>query len=116
MLVISPFDKLITYSALFLCVNLLDSIFYKIYCKGHFSEVNFSFRIDKTLFKEMSSFAGWSLWGNIAAVLLNMLLNMFFGPAVNAARSIAVQVQGVIQGFVANVQTAVNPQITKSYA
>lgn len=45
-----------------------------------------------------------------------MLLNMFFGPAVNAARGIAVQVQGVIQGFVANVQTAVNPQITKSYA
>lgn len=120
MLVISPFDKLITYSALFLCVNLLDRFIYNIYCKRHFSEVNFSFKIDKTLFKEMSSFAGWSLWGNIAFVLftqgLNMLLNMFFGPAVNAARGIAVQVQGVIQGFVANVQTAVNPQITKSYA
>lgn len=120
MLVISPFDKLITYSALFLCVNLLDRFIYNLYCKKHFSEVNFSFKIDKPLFKEMSSFAGWSLWGNIAAVLftqgLNMLLNMFFGPAVNAARGIAVQVQGVIQGFVANVQTAVNPQITKSYA
>lgn len=120
MLVISPFDKLITYSALFLCVNLLDRFIYNLYCKRHFSEVNFSLKIDKPLFKEMSSFAGWSLWGNIAAVLftqgLNMLLNMFFGPAVNAARGIAVQVQGVIQGFVANVQTAVNPQITKSYA
>lgn len=120
MLVISPFDKLITYSALFLCVNLLDRFIYNIYCKRHFTEVNFSFKIDKKLFKEMSSFAGWSLWGNIAYVLftqgLNMLLNMFFGPAVNAARGIAVQVQGIIQGFVANVQTAVNPQITKSYA
>ena len=120
MLVISPFDKLITYSALFLCVNLLDRFIYNLYCKKHFSEVNFSLKVDKPLFKEMSSFAGWSLWGNIAAVLftqgLNMLLNMFFGPAVNAARGIAVQVQGVIQGFVANVQTAVNPQITKSYA
>lgn len=120
MLVISPFDKLITYSALFLCVNILDRFIYNLYCKKHFSEVNFSLKVDKPLFKEMSSFAGWSLWGNIAAVLftqgLNMLLNMFFGPAVNAARGIAVQVQGVIQGFVANVQTAVNPQITKSYA
>lgn len=120
MLVISPFDKLITYSALFLCVNLLDRFIYNLYCKRHFPEVNFSFKIDKSLFKEMSSFAGWSLWGNIAYVLftqgLNMLLNMFFGPAVNAARGIAVQVQGIIQGFVANVQTAVNPQITKSYA
>lgn len=120
MLVISPFDKLVTYSALYLCVNLLDRFIYNIYCKRHFAEVNFSLKIDKPLFKEMSSFAGWSLWGNIAGVLftqgLNMLLNMFFGPAVNAARGIAVQVQGVIQGFVANVQTAVNPQITKSYA
>ena len=120
MLVISPFDKLITYSALFLCVNLLDRFIYNWYCKKHFSEVNFSLKVDKPLFREMSSFAGWSLWGNIAFVLftqgLNMLLNMFFGPAVNAARGIAVQVQGVIQGFVANVQTAVNPQITKSYA
>lgn len=120
LLVISPFDKLITYSALFLCVNLLDRFIYNLYCKRHFSEVNFSLKVDKPLFKEMSSFAGWSLWGNIAYVLftqgLNMLLNMFFGPAVNAARGIAVQVQGVIQGFVANVQTAVNPQITKSYA
>ena len=119
-LVISPFDKLITYSALFLGVNLLDRFIYNLYCKRHFPEINFSFKIDKSLFKEMSSFAGWSLWGNIAYVLftqgLNMLLNMFFGPAVNAARGIAVQVQGIIQGFVANVQTAVNPQITKSYA
>lgn len=120
MLVISPFDKLITYSALFLCVNLLDRFIYNWYCKKHFSEVNFSLKVDKPLFREMSSFAGWSLWGNLAGVLftqgLNMLLNMFFGPAVNAARGIAVQVQGVIQGFVANVQPAVNPQITKSYA
>jgi hypothetical protein len=104
MLVISPFDKLITYSALFLCVNLLDRFIYNFYCKRHFEEVNFSLKIDRPLFKEMSSFAGWSLWGNIAWVLftqgLNMLLNMFFGPAVNAARGIAVQVQNVIQGII----------------
>lgn len=120
MLVISPFDKLITYAALYLGVNLLDRFIYSIYCNRHFSEINFSLKIDKPLFKEMTSFAGWSMWGNMAWVLftqgINMLLNMFFGPAVNAARGIAVQVQGVIQGFVSNVQIAVNPQITKSYA
>lgn len=120
LLVLSPIDKLITYAALFMSVNFIDAAVYIAYCKRHFAEVNFSMRIDKPLFREMSSFAGWSLWGNIAGVLftqgLNMLLNMFFGPAVNAARGIAVQVQGVIQGFVANVQTAINPQITKSYA
>lgn len=120
LLVLSPMDKLITYAALFLMVNIIDAAVYIAYCKRHFAEVNFSMRMDKPLFWEMSGFAGWSLWGNIAAVLftqgLNMLLNMFFGPAVNAARGIAVQVQGVIQGFVANVQTAINPQITKSYA
>lgn len=120
LLVASPFDKLISYSALFLGVTIIDAGIYNLYCKRHFSEINISLGIDKKLFKEMSSFAGWSLWGNLAGVLftqgLNMLLNMFFGPTVNAARGIAVQVQGVIQGFVANVQTAVNPQITKTYA
>lgn len=120
MIVISPFDRLITYSALFLSVNLLDRFIYTQYCKRHFEEINFSLKVDKPLLREMSSFAGWSLWGNMAAVFftqgLNMLLNMFFGPTVNAARGIAVQVQGVIQGFAANVQTAVNPQITKAYA
>jgi O-antigen/teichoic acid export membrane protein len=68
----------------------------------------------------MFSFSGWSLWGNLAAMLysqgLNMMLNIFFGPMVNAARGIALQVQGVVQGFVGNFQIALNPQITKNYA
>lgn len=120
LLVLADFDKLKFYALLLFCVQVLDRIIYNIYCKHHFAEVNFSFCIEKPLFKEMSSFAGWSLWGNIAAVLftqgVNILLNMFFGPVVNAARGIAVQVQGVVRGFVDNIQTAVNPQITKSYA
>lgn len=119
-IVIMPFDKLIVYSALFLCVGLLDRYIYNSYCKRHFHEVNFNLKIDRQLFKEMSSFAGWSLWGSFAAVLftegLNILLNIFFGPAVNAARGIAVQVQCAVQGFAGNIQVAINPQITKSYA
>lgn len=119
-LVIAPFDKLAFYAFLFLCVGLLNRMIYNIYCKRHFEEVNFSFKLDKPLFKEMSSFAGWSLWGNIAFILftqgINILLNIFFGPNINAARSVAVKVQGVVKGFVSNIQVAVNPQITKSYA
>jgi O-antigen/teichoic acid export membrane protein len=68
----------------------------------------------------MFAFAGWSFWGNLAGVLysqgLNMMLNIFFGPIVNAARGIAVQVQTAVQGFVGNFQMALNPQITKNYA
>lgn len=75
---------------------------------------------DKSLFKEMTGFAGWSLFGNLSSVLsgqgLNMLLNVFFGPVVNAARAIAVQVQNAVQQFVGNFQMALNPQITKTYA
>lgn len=68
----------------------------------------------------MTNIAGWSLFGNIAGVFytqgLNVLLNIFFGPAVNAARAISVTIQGVVTGFVSNFQMALNPQITKSYA
>lgn len=68
----------------------------------------------------MGNIAGWSLFGNLAGVGytqgLNLLLNMFFGPAVNAARGVAVTVQGIVSGFVSNFQMALNPQITKSYA
>lgn len=121
LLVIVPFDKLITYAFLFLCVQIIDQIVYQIYTKKNFpNEVNFSFKVDKSLIKEMSGFVGWSLFGHLSGMLynqgINMLLNMFFGPAVNAARGIAVQVQNVVRGFISNIQMAVNPQITKSYA
>jgi O-antigen/teichoic acid export membrane protein len=75
---------------------------------------------DKKLYKTLISFSGWSLFGNLAGVAqgqgLNILLNIFFGPVVNAARGIAYQVQSAVQGFVTNFQMAVNPQIIKSYA
>lgn len=120
LLVIAPFDKLIFYAFLVLCVQLLIQLIYDVYCRTHFDEVGFTFKVDRQLFREMSGFAGWSLCGNAAYILytegVNIVLNLFFGPAINTARGIAVQVQGAISGFVSNVQMAVNPQITKSYA
>ena len=120
LLVVLPFDKLIVMAVLTLLVQLLIRYIYSRYCHTHFKETYFQARIDKPLFKEMSGFAGWSFWGNLAFILytqgLNMMLNIFFGPIVNAARGIAVQVQSAVQQFVSGFQTALNPQITKNYA
>ena len=119
-LVLSPFDRLIFYTFLILVVQLLIRLCYSHYCNRHFEESKYRHVWDKSLFKEMTGFAGWSMFGNLAGVLfgqgLNMLLNVFFGPVVNAARAVSVQVQGAIQQFVGNFQMALNPQITKTYA
>lgn len=75
---------------------------------------------DKIMFKEMMGFTGWSMFGNFAFLFysygINLILNLFFGPAVNAARGIAVQIENVVRQFASNVQVAMNPQIIKSYA
>ncbi|WP_347152682.1 lipopolysaccharide biosynthesis protein [Phocaeicola vulgatus] len=113
-------DKLIMYAALLCATQLLICIVYGHYCSCHFKEVRYYWGWDLKLFKEMLYFGGWNLWGGFATVLfsqgINILLNMFFGPFVNAARGIAVQVQGAVTQFSTNFQTALNPQITKSYA
>lgn len=120
MLTFFTFDKLVVYSILLLFTQLLLRSIYTLYCKKHFEEASYSNLFDKYLIKEMIGFAGWSFWGSLAGVLytqgINMMLNVFFGPVVNAARGIAVQVQSAIQQFVTNFQMALNPQITKNYA
>lgn len=117
---ISNIDKLILYAALIFIVQLGIRMVYSLYCNHHFLETKFHWFWDKKLFREMLGFAGWNLWGNCAGAAftqgLNILLNIFFGPVVNAARGIAVQVQAAISQFSINFQAALNPQITKSYA
>lgn len=120
LLLIGDFDKLKLYAVLMFTVQLIIRFIYGNYCKRHFPETKILFCKDWTLFKNMLAFAGWNLWGNCAYIAftqgVNILLNMFFGPAVNAARGIAVQVQSAVNQFSSNFQTALNPQITKSYA
>lgn len=120
MLVIGDFDKLIMYAILIACVQLFIQLLYKGYCNRHFIESKIVRAFDKQLAKEMGKFMGWNIWGNLAATLfgtgLNLLLNVFFGPVVNAARAIAVQVETAIANFSSNFLMAVNPQITKLYA
>lgn len=120
LLQVVSWDRLAFYAFLVFLVQLGIRFIYGIYCRKHFKETAFRWLWDKVMFREMLSFAGWNLWGNCAGVAftqgINLLLNMFFGPVVNAARGIAVQVQSAVQQFSLNFQTAVNPQITKSYA
>lgn len=120
MLTVSPFDRLITYSVLLMCVGALIRFIYGYYCKRHFEECTYHFVYDKAILKSMTIFAGWNFLGNGAYMLntqgVNILMNMYFGVAVNAARGVATQVDAALKQFVNNFTTAVNPQITKSYA
>lgn len=113
-------DRLILYSILLLSVHVLMRFIYGQYSYRNFSETRLTLSNDKKLFKDMLSFAGWSMMGTVSGALytqgLNILLNIFFGPMVNAARGISVQVQGAVHQFVNNFQMAVNPQITITYA
>lgn len=114
------FDKLIFYAFCIVGINVLMRIIYGIYCKIHFQEATWHFVKDKALVKEMAGFAGWNFLGASSGVLLgqgvNILMNIFFGVAVNAARSIASQIDNAIYLLVNNFTMALNPQITKSYA
>lgn len=120
LLFISPYDKLKTYSILVFAVSLLVTSIYKLYCLKNFEESKFAYYNDLPYYKKLISYSGWNLFGNIALVArgqgTNMLLNIFFGTVVNASYGIMLQVQNAVSAFVSNFQTAVNPQIYKSYA
>lgn len=120
LLAIGNYDKLILYAILIAAVQLFIRFIYTHYCNRHYPESRLIRVFDKQLAKEMSKFMGWNIWGNLAGTLfttgLNLLLNLFFGPVVNAARAIAVQVESAIAQFSSNFLMAVNPQITKLYA
>lgn len=120
LLIHAPGDHLLLYAICIMGILILDRFAYQFYCIRHFKESRWHFFFEKKLFKEMFSFAGWSLSGNIAIMCLNtgsnMLLNTFFGPIVNTARGISQQVNGAISSFYCNFQMALMPQITKEYA
>lgn len=120
LLTINIGDKLIAYAILFSVVTVLVRLIYYVYCKSNFKESRFKWFWSTPVFKEMFSFTGWNFFGATAGVSMNqgtnVLMNMFFGPTVNAARGIATQVQGVINQFVTNFMQAANPQIVMQYA
>lgn len=120
LLIVCPFDKLIAYGILLFCVQFIVRCIYQIYCCKHYEESKFRLFWNKELYRQMSGFAGWNLFGSVAWLLrdqgVNIILNMFFGPVINAARGVATQVSGAVMSFITNFQVALNPQITKNYA
>lgn len=120
LLLIGNVDKLVLYATLLCLVQVGIIIYYRCYCSRNYAEVTLNFSLDKVIFKEVAGFSGWSLFAT-ASIALNsqgvlLLLNLFFTPAVVAARSISIQVNGIVNQFVTNFQTAANPQIVKLYA
>lgn len=115
-----PADKLILYGLLLTGVSFFNIALYFAYCKKNFPEIKFHKEIDRQLFKKMLGFSGWNLFGSFAGVMegqgINLVMNFFFGPVVNAARGVSGQISGGIKSFVNNITMPVRPQVTQSYA
>lgn len=115
-----PTNKLVWYASMMMVTTLMLLLFYYLYVRIKFNHLSFQRVREPKLYKSLLGFSGWSIFGNLAYVGytqgLNMLINMFFGPVVNAARAISLQIEQTVGTFVGNFQTAVNPQIIKSYA
>lgn len=120
LVMISPVDRLLAYAGLVFAVQLSVRYMYTRYCRHHFEECSYSFTYDRSMMKELFSYAGWNFIGSAATVVRtqggNIIINLFAGPAVNAARGVANQVNHAVSGFANNFMIAVKPQITKSYA
>ena len=123
MVLILPYfsiDQLILYGILTTCISILNFILSYIYCKKQFKEIRLRRLFDKQMFRSMLSFSGWNLFGSFNSVMqeqgINLVINYFFGPIVNAARGVANQINAGIESFVANITVPVRPQIVQSYA
>lgn len=120
LIVYSVSDKLIVYGVLLMLVSIAIQLFYMYYCITKYEEGRFRKYWNMQMFKEMSCFAGWNLLGVFAGIVynqgVNIVLNIFGGPIVNAARAIAFQVSGAANQLVTNFQLAVNPPIMKAYS
>lgn len=119
LIAISPIDRLIFYAGVLCTIQVGIGLVYMIYCKRNFQECTYHWICDKSMTKEILSYSGWNFLGHASGILRNqggnILINIFFGPAVNAARGIANQVLAAVEGFVSNYMLAVNPQISQSY-
>ena len=120
LLLITPFDRLIFYAILMAVVQLGVQLIYASYTHRKIKTCHCNWKLNHEYFKQMTSFVSWNLIGSLAGVCkdqgLNVVLNLFFGTAVNAARGVAMQVSSAINRFVTNFQMAMNPQIVKLYA
>lgn len=117
---ISPFDRLGTYATILLFVGIIVRVVYSFYCSKHFEETKFKLKVNKEIFKDIARYSAWITIGASSAIFkeqgVNVLINIFFGVLLNAARGIAMQVHAVVSQFSNSIAQAIQPQITKSYA
>jgi O-antigen/teichoic acid export membrane protein len=109
----------VVYGLLTAILGGISFLLYAGYCLKKYNECTLmEYKIDKPLIKELSSFAGWNLFGALCGIGrtqgLAVLLNMFFGTIINAAYGVANQVAGQMNFFSATMLRALNPQIMKS--
>lgn len=113
-------DKLITYSILLFSISVINFLLYFLYARNEFDALRLKGRRDKGLLKSMLVFSGWNFFGTFSNVVyqqgVNLLLNYFFGPVVNAARGISAYVSHALHGFSSNIVVAFRPQMVESYA
>ena len=116
----SSCDHLILYAGLTALISILILIFHIVYCRIKFEICSLQLCWDKKLVKEMTKFISVNLFGCFAWSAgvqgSNIVMNLFFGPVVNAAKAISMQESTVVLKFTDSIMTAVKPQIIKSYA
>lgn len=120
LIVITPFDKLIVLSLLHFAISAGQQLFYQWYCRSRLNNIHFQFVWNAKKMKSIIGYSGWNMIGSFATVLhtngVNILLNVFFDPTINAARGIAYRINSAVYAYTGNYYMAVRPQITKTYA
>lgn len=120
LVMVAPIDRLVFYALMLAAVAVSVRVIYTVYCRRSFAESQYRYVVDRQLIKEMFTFSGWNFFGITSSMLadqgVNMVLNVFCGPTVNAARGIAIQVSSGVGSFCGSFTTALNPQLYKSYA
>lgn len=120
LIIISPIDRMVFYAALLMINTILIQMFYRIYTVRRYQECRFQWFYDKKLYNELISYGGWDMFGGLATVAqgqgVNIVLNIFFGPILNTARAIALQIQSGVTVFIQNILVAFRPQVIKNFA
>ena len=113
-------DRLVYYGLVVMLVQILIRVIYQLYCTHHFKEAKYHFYMNRNQVKDIAKFTGWAtVDGALGTIIwqgITILFNIFFGVAINAVYNIALQLKNAVLSFAQNVQRAMDPQITKSYA
>ena len=113
-------DKLIFYGFLMMLITIVNFLLYYIYSRVKFPALKICRKVDKKIFRPLLSFSGWSTLDPLSYIVRdqgsNMVLNLFFGPIVNAAFGISRTISGAVTSFASNLSVAFRPQIIQSYS